>query len=329
MLPLVLAVLVSGCGGSVDDDGAADQASQSADAPDAAVTDAAGDAEPAFSIDKIPVSNVQLGDFPYITPPEGYDWQSPQKRDFDHFLFWTGSAFNDVEGKLFMARVWPDKGKEASHYEIKRNLEAVIQQAGGVKVYEGPISREARAMLPQGFGADKNTGLGDIYNHPAMIWVIRRNDRNIWFHAAPSGNQYSVSIVETKPFEATARLLPATELKQAIDRDGKVTVQVNFASDASEILPESRSQVDAIASMLKSDPALRLSIEGHTDNTGSAQRNQALSQDRAGSVKRALTAAGIAADRLATKGFGSSVPVAGNDSDEGKAKNRRVELIKL
>lgn len=324
---MILAAAVSACGGSAEDNAASSDTTQNSEAsPAPANTEPAGPAP--FSIDNVALSQAELGDFPYITPPEGYSWQGTETRDFDQFLFWTGTAFNDVEGRLFMARIWADKEKEASKHEIKRNLEAVIAQAGGVKVFEGPIPREARDSMPKDFGVDKNTGLGDIFNNPALVWVIRRADRAIWIHAAASGNGYSVSILETKPFEATAKLLPASELKQAIDRDGKVAVQINFASDASQILPASRPQIDAIATMLKNDATLKLSIEGHTDDTGSPQRNQTLSRDRAGSVRQALLAAGIAADRLTTKGLGSSIPVAGNNSEDGKAKNRRVELVR-
>ncbi|WP_414555007.1 OmpA family protein [Stenotrophomonas forensis] len=80
--------------------------------------------------------------------------------------------------------------------------------------------------------------------------------------------------------------------------------------------------------LLQGDPALKLSIEGHTDNSGAVAHNRSLSEDRARSVVAALTARGIAAGRLQAAGFGADKPVADNGSEEGKARNRRVELVK-
>ena len=87
--------------------------------------------------------------------------------------------------------------------------------------------------------------------------------------------------------------------------------------------------MEEVVALLKADSVLRLSIEGHTDNVGNAVTNKTLSQARAQSVVKALVASGIDAKRLQAKGFGSEVPVADNRSEEGRAKNRRVELVKL
>jgi hypothetical protein len=109
-----------------------------------------------FAIDKVPVSNAPLGAFPYIGLPDGYKWgsyqSSPDKgeiRDFDHFTFWTGSALHDVEGRLFMAAITNKAGKTYSAYELKKNIEAVIAEAGGVKVTESRIPREMQKHFPK------------------------------------------------------------------------------------------------------------------------------------------------------------------------------------
>jgi len=80
--------------------------------------------------------------------------------------------------------------------------------------------------------------------------------------------------------------------------------------------------------LLQDDPALKLSIDGHTDATGAAERNRTLSKERAEAVRAALLAKGIAAERLSAQGFGPDKPLADNGSEEGRAKNRRVELVK-
>lgn len=327
---IAFSMLLAGCGGSPEGQEKGNIPAKVSAADGADASDVSGGANPAqFDIAKVAVSTAKLGAFPYIGLPEGYEWQRSQTRDFDHFLFWTGTAFEDVEGKFYEGKIVASKGKEYSQYELKRNLEAMLSQAGAVKVFEAKIPRDELKKLPADIRTDKVDGLSDVYNHAATVWVIRRNDRQIWVHWAPSGNGSGLAMIETKPFVATAALLPASEIKQAIDRTGKATVHVNFATDASEILPDSRPQIDAITTVLEGDPNLRLAINGHTDNTGEIARNQSLSERRALSVKQAIVAAGIAADRLTAKGFGSAAPIAGNDSEEGKAHNRRVELVRL
>jgi len=86
--------------------------------------------------------------------------------------------------------------------------------------------------------------------------------------------------------------------------------------------------VREIVAALKSAPALGIAIEGHTDNVGQAAANKSLSEKRAQSVMAAIVAGGIDAKRLSAAGFGQERPVADNRSEEGRAKNRRVELVR-
>ncbi|RPI09882.1 MAG: OmpA family protein, partial [Actinobacteria bacterium] len=104
---------------------------------------------------------------------------------------------------------------------------------------------------------------------------------------------------------------------------------INFDTNKAAVKPESKAALDEIAKLLKSDAALKLKVVGHTDMVGSVEANMTLSQARAEAVVQALVGQyGIAAARLKGYGVGSLAPVATNDTDEGRAKNRRVELVK-
>ncbi|WP_437618906.1 OmpA family protein [Sorangium sp. So ce1151] len=102
---------------------------------------------------------------------------------------------------------------------------------------------------------------------------------------------------------------------------------VLFASGKSELLPIAKEKINQVATMLKDQGSPPLRIEGHTDSTGSAQANRKLSLDRADAVKTHLISAGLPADKIATVGHGPDRPVADNSSAEGRANNRRVEII--
>jgi OmpA-OmpF porin, OOP family len=118
-------------------------------------------------------------------------------------------------------------------------------------------------------------------------------------------------------------------LRDKLDKDGFVALYINFDTGQATIQDDSMPQLDQVAAMLKAAPALRLEIAGHTDNVGTPESNQKLSDARAKSVVAVLVARGVAANRLAAKGHGQMSPVADNRTEEGRAKNRRVELVKL
>jgi outer membrane protein OmpA-like peptidoglycan-associated protein len=101
---------------------------------------------------------------------------------------------------------------------------------------------------------------------------------------------------------------------------------LNFKTGSTELTPDSVPTVNDLALVLKAYPKAQVQLVGHTDSTGTTEANQALSVDRANAVKGMLVAQGVGADRIATAGFGQDRPVAGNDTEEGRARNRRLEL---
>src|SRR5215472_1866686 len=101
---------------------------------------------------------------------------------------------------------------------------------------------------------------------------------------------------------------------------------LNFQSGSSQITPDSLKGVNDLAQILKAYPNVQVQVTGHTDNSGNAEANQALSLARAEAVKTALVGQGISAERVATQGFGGARPIASNDTEEGRARNRRIEL---
>jgi len=101
---------------------------------------------------------------------------------------------------------------------------------------------------------------------------------------------------------------------------------LNFQSGSSQITPDSLKSVNDLAQILKAYPNVQVQVVGHTDNSGNAESNQALSLARAEAVKTALVGQGISAERVATQGVGGARPIASNDTEEGRARNRRIEL---
>jgi len=101
---------------------------------------------------------------------------------------------------------------------------------------------------------------------------------------------------------------------------------LNFVTGATQLTPDSNQTVDNLAQILRAYPNAQIQLSGHTDNVGPANANQALSLERANAVKSMLVGKGVPADRISTQGFGQDRPLASNDTEEGRARNRRTEL---
>ncbi len=268
--------------------------------------------------------------FPYLSLPANYeDGNRPRQRDFDAYPFWTGTAFENVEGKTYTASVKAKEGEHSMH-EVRRNLEAMIAEAGGTKVFDGRIPKDAADSITfeQKSPYSDGTGFGWA-DYDSLVYRVDLPDgRQVWMHTRLEYLSAGWVVVERKGLVQTAALLPADALKQQLDASGRVAIQVNFATDKADILPDSKPQLDQVLALLKQDPSLSLSVEGHTDDTGTAERNRTLSTARATSVVAALTGQGIDAKRLSAAGFGQDKPVADNGTEAGRAKNRRVDLVK-
>lgn len=276
------------------------------------------------------VATARWGDsFPYLSMPKGYDrGNRPKQRGFDMYPFWTGDAFEEVEGKTWAGQVRSDSQAFSMH-EVRRNLEAMMVEAGGTKVFEGRIPKEASERYGEEQKSPYSDGTGWSWDgYESLVYRIDRPEGQVWVHARLEPKSAGWVVVEREGFVQTAALLPADALKQQLDADGRVAIQVNFAVDKADILPESRPQIEQVVALLTANPTLELSIEGHTDNTGGAAHNRTLSDARAASVVAALVNQGIAKARLSATGFGQDRPVTDNESEEGRAKNRRVELVK-
>ncbi|UKE77939.1 OmpA family protein [Xanthomonas translucens pv. arrhenatheri] len=286
----------------------------------------------AFDPASLPVSSAPLGDFPYIALPSGYvAGATPDIADFDQVPFWTGDRLQPVEGKVWSAHIDAAQGKTFSDLELERNIEAVVTALGGKKIFDGKLTEAATQKIkkwPRNVASKYNSGLGDIWNNPAQVFVVHRADRDIWIHLCSYQFGGGLLIAETKPLQVTASLLPASELKTQIDKTGKVALHVNFATDKTDILADSQPQIAQVVQLLKQNAALKLAVNGYTDGTGDPAHNKTLSEGRAKAVVAAITAQGIDPGRLSSTGFGDADPVADNATEQGKSQNRRVELVK-
>jgi outer membrane protein OmpA-like peptidoglycan-associated protein len=171
--------------------------------------------------------------------------------------------------------------------------------------------------------------LDDAFNKLSTI-MVRKDGKETWIEArAYSGIMYRITIVEREIMKQEI-VADAKAMGTDINNTGHVSVYgIFFDTGKSELKPESDSALIQISKLLKSNATLKLYVVGHTDNVGTLESNMKLSNDRAIEVAKALVLNyGIDNERVQSYGVGSLAPVASNDTEEGKAKNRRVELVK-
>ncbi len=173
---------------------------------------------------------------------------------------------------------------------------------------------------------------GTILQSDPQRWVngkIVKDGQEAWFEVYKGNGKIWLRIVEKKEMEQ-AIVADAAAFGNDIRATGHAAVYgIYFDTGKSTIKPESAQAIEEIAKLLKGDPGLKVHVVGHTDNVGGRDANIKLSMDRGEAVLQALVRDhGIAAARLSAYGCGPFAPVASNDTEEGRAKNRRVELVK-
>jgi outer membrane protein OmpA-like peptidoglycan-associated protein len=239
-------------------------------------------------------------DHPLISRMNNYYISSCDK-SFNSFDFLVKDGTKTQEGDRTKIEYYAREGApQASFLQIRRNYGNAIRNIGGVVLLE-----------------DTRRGTFKVTKEGKETWIA--------VEAFNEGRSYEVVIVESAPM---TQEVTADAMYSALNKDGFMALYINFDTGKSNIKPESMAIIEQIAALLRAHPELKVSIEGHTDNVGTPQNNKVLSTQRAKSVMNAVVKKGIAATRLTAIGWGQEKTIADNRSEEGRAKNRRVEIVK-
>jgi len=246
-------------------------------------------------------------DHPLLTRMQSMHIETYRTSPFERFAFKTGKAKGEetaVEGKFYEIRYKADTGAAVpTPVAILRNHQQALRTVGGTVVFEDNRYTTLKAV---------KDGM--------ETWVLVDT---AW------GRGYMLTIVE-KAKMAQEVVASAEAFKAGLSASGHVEVPgIFFDSGQSVLKPESNASIAEVAKLLNADASLKVFIVGHTDAVASVDLNLKLSQARAEAVVQALvTKHGIAASRLRGQGVGPFAPVATNENETGRAKNRRVELVK-
>lgn len=269
-------------------------------------------------------------------------------KQFDEYVLPLGklekgklSESEQLEGKI--TRITYKAPEDRSTLEVYRNYELALKSAGfeilftssGKEIgdsydwvryfYESlnPLRRSARDGLiadedryQRYLSAKLSSPEGDVY---VSLYVSLK-------YGCP---KVQLDVIEVKPMETGLVAVNADALAKDIAKTGHVAVYgIYFDTDKADVKPESEPILKEIAKLLQQNPRLKLYVVGHTDNVGDLTYNMKLSQARADAVVKALVSKyGADVNRLKAYGMGPLAPVTSNKAEEGRAKNRRVELV--
>jgi len=238
----------------------------------------------------------------------GFHIYNYKELEFDRREFQVGrDKTQAVEGRYYYADYYANEGiRIPSGLQIVRNYVNAAKAIGGTLVYEWEDGGTQYVTLK-----------------------VVKNNSEFWVTVEGASNGiYKVFIIERQLMKQDV-VATAESLAGNINETGKAAVYgIYFDTGKAEIKPESEPALAEIVKLLKTDTKLKLYVVGHTDNVGAFDYNINLSKDRAAAVVKALVGKyGIASSRLTPFGDGPTAPVASNKSEEGRAKNRRVELV--
>jgi outer membrane protein OmpA-like peptidoglycan-associated protein len=239
-------------------------------------------------------------DHPWFGRMQNFAISEYEVKDFDRHEF-KDSGGNDVvvEGRKTVIQYEIRQGaKTPSPLQITRNFVNAVKKIGG-STFE--------------------------YTEGTAFLSLIKDGKEAWAEVTATGEAYTLTVVEKA---ALVQEVTANALLEALNRDGRVTLYIHFDTGKATIKPESQPVIAQIVEMLRSTPDLAIGVEGHTDNVGTAPANKTLSNQRAAAVVAAIVKQGVEAKRLSASGFGQEKPIADNKTEEGRAKNRRVELVK-
>ena len=290
-------------------------------------------------------------DVPWVGRYEGSEILTFEQVAFDEAFFLTRKPksperdpadFTRLEGKRSRITYQAPKGRSA--FEVYKNYEQRLLASGFTSVFACQaeacgVSSNYLIRLAYGPELLGTFGFAAGFAKATRYGVFRKTANGVdqiaavyvaEYASGDYGPRLALLASEAAALETNKIKVPsAAEIGQSLTANGRIALYgVYFDTGSAALKPESKPTLDQILALMKASPQLSLIVAGHTDNTGDYSANLRLSEQRAAAVVAALVKTGVAPARLTAFGAGQAAPTASNDNEAGRAKNRRVELVR-
>jgi len=232
--------------------------------------------------------------------------------------------FNRISGFYITDYSVEDFGLHEFYYEDDKY---VTVEGKKTYIYYECNCEDAPLKIVRNFSnaAKKIGGTSFEYTDHTATISVKEGNKETWVEVWATPETYSLTIIEKGEVEQE---ITANAILKELNETGKAILYINFDSGKSTIKKESLPVVEQIIEMMNLAGDIQINVEGHTDSDGSNESNLKLSESRARAVVDAIVNGGIDKSRLSSAGYGEDKPIADNNTEDGKSKNRRVELIK-
>lgn len=271
-------------------------------------------------------------DHPLISRYPGQTIRSYDVKEFDQYNLVLGvnktgapEKVNKLEGKV--TRIYYRNPAGRSTTEIFRNFEEALR-GSAAQILFSCAARDCGTPI-RWTPVNGIRDMGGVIHNRYVAARAMKDRAEVFISVFVGGQSTAIDVIELKPMETGLVTVDADAMATGIDADGHIAIYaILFDTGQASLKPESRAAIAEIAKLLKSRPVLKLFVVGHTDSTGGFEMNMRLSRDRAAAVTQSLANDhGIAGTRLSPQGVGPLSPVASNATEEGRARNRRVDLV--
>ncbi len=224
----------------------------------------------------------------------------------------SGNKSKDIEGNV--SRIVFDfnvdvEFKMPSQLQVIKNFENAVTKMNGKTIFSSLYA--------------------DDFELNGATFNFSKDKKEYWVKLELKNDPVNEYILTVISIESMKQEITANEMFEAINSGNSLALYINFDTGKATVKDDSYKIIDEIFQLLSINSSLKISIEGHTDNVGNKITNQGLSEQRAVAIKQNLVKKGIKEDRIKTLGLGQNQPISENNSEEGKAKNRRVEIKKI
>lgn len=294
-----------------------------------------------FDINKLPLVSTNIGNFPYISVPDGFIIRDSKKNgvetgytkfnDFHKLIMYTGESFFDAEGKMAVLKVNGRNNKENfNQYKFDKSVDSYLEGIGAVRIFKGQIpNAKLKELNKENSSTVYDHITGDPWNSdPLRHYVLNHTKGKIMFQVWSNSAQGEIGVIELEGFKQTIQAPTASQIQKDIEATGKAILHINFDTNKASLKEDGDAVVAEIVKVLQANPALKISVKGYTDNEGNQEHNLLLSKYRSAAVASAIVLSGVDSSRLTSEGLGASNPIGDNTTETGRAMNRRVELVK-